>query len=283
MTAGRPPRRHVAGYDGRIAVLGTRHGKEHVIGPALAAVGLSVVVEPLDTDQFGTFTGEIERLADPITTCGAKARAAMAAAGSPLGLASEGSFYPHPDAFGVTVDAETLVLVDDDNGLVIVETVTSLDTPASRITVHPGEDLSSFLASIGFPAQAVIVRPLSGPPVVKGITDVDLLAAAVTAAAAHDGSAVVETDLRAHQSPARRLVIAAAARRLASRLTTHCASCQTPGFGRRTLVPGLPCADCSTPTREIRCTRLACVACDHVEEIATAGFAAPRWCPFCNP
>lgn len=264
-------------------MLGTRHEKEHVIGPALAAVGLRIVVEPLDTDLFGTFTGEIERLSDPITTCTAKARAAMAAAGSSLGLASEGSFYPHPDSFAVTVDAETLVLVDDDNALVIIETVTSLDTPASRITVHPGQDLSSFLARSGFPAQAMIVRPPSGPPVVKGIVDVDLLAAAVTAAAAIDGSAVVETDLRAHQSPARRLVIASAARRLARRLATHCTSCQAPGFGRRTLVPGLPCADCSTPTREIYCARLACVACDHVEEIATAGLAAPRWCPFCNP
>lgn len=169
----------MSGYGGRVAVLGTQHGREDVIAPALAAVGLRVVVEPLDTDRFGTFTGDIERLADPITTCEAKARAAMAAAGWPLGLASEGSFFPHPDAFGVTVNAETLVLVDDDDGRVVVETVTSLDTPASRTTVRPGEDLSSFLARIGFPAQAVIVRPPSGPPVAKGITDVDLLAAAV--------------------------------------------------------------------------------------------------------
>ena len=45
---------------GRRAVLATMHGKEEVIVPALAPLGLALSVCPgLDTDRFGTFSGEV--------------------------------------------------------------------------------------------------------------------------------------------------------------------------------------------------------------------------------
>ena len=46
------------------------HGKEHVMRP-LIKLYLDLEVESeiaINTDEFGTFTGEVERLADPITT-----------------------------------------------------------------------------------------------------------------------------------------------------------------------------------------------------------------------
>ena len=50
-------------YAGRSAVLATMHRKEEAIVPALqSTVGLLVAPAPgLDTDQLGTFTGEISR------------------------------------------------------------------------------------------------------------------------------------------------------------------------------------------------------------------------------
>lgn len=84
-------------WAGRQAVIGTMHGKEAVIGPRLSALGLtSLVPENFDTDRFGTFTGEVKRVGTQLEAARQKARAAMAATGAPIGVASEGSFGPHP-------------------------------------------------------------------------------------------------------------------------------------------------------------------------------------------
>jgi len=42
--------------------LGTMHGKAAAIAPPLARLGIALVVpEGLDTNRFGTFTGEVPR------------------------------------------------------------------------------------------------------------------------------------------------------------------------------------------------------------------------------
>lgn len=54
-------------YNSRL-VIATMHGKEQVIAPLLQeSIGVQIVkAVDLDTDQFGTFTGEIERDVDPV-------------------------------------------------------------------------------------------------------------------------------------------------------------------------------------------------------------------------
>ena len=41
--------------------LGTMHGKEAVIAPPLAALGVTVVLAEVETDRFGTFSGDVPR------------------------------------------------------------------------------------------------------------------------------------------------------------------------------------------------------------------------------
>ena len=66
-------------FDGRKLVIATKHKKENVIAPLLEQY-LSVkciVPEDFDTDELGTFTGEIERKDDALSTVRQKCLLAM--------------------------------------------------------------------------------------------------------------------------------------------------------------------------------------------------------------
>ena len=288
MTApGRSDRPPEPPYQGRIAALTTRHGKESLIGPALAPCGLEVIVADVDTDAFGTFTGEVPRRGDPVQVATRKARAAMTAAGTDAGLASEGSFGPHPAAPFLTADLEFVVLVDDRHGITVAEQAVSFDTAAAAITLRPGEDAGRFCARVGFPGQALICRPGDGARdhITKAITSPGALRAAIDLAARRslDGTAIVETDLRAHLCPTRRPVISQAARRLAERLGRICPGCARPGYGALRPEPGLPCGQCGLPSQAPAATITWCPACGYQQREPVTGTADPGCCEFCNP
>ena len=278
-------------YAGRVGYLATKHGKQAQIAPALATVGLTVRSVAVDTDAFGTFSGDVPRRGSPLEVVERKARAAMAATGHEIGLASEGSFGPHPGATWLTVDEELVALVDDGLDLVLVEREVSLETAAAATRVAPGDDLSQFCRSVGFPAQALVVRPADGPPgeaITKGITGEGPLARAVRSAAAAsvDARALVETDLRAHLCPSRRAVIERAAARLAERLGRRCRRCSSPGWGLLRSVTGLPCERCGGPSELARAEVDGCTRCDHSVErpvVPPTARAPAAECHWCNP
>ena len=87
----------------------------------------------LDTDQLGTFSGEIERIAPPLETAIQKARLGMKETGLLLGIASEGSVGPDPIVPFIHSNTEHLVLVDDEIGIVISETYRSFEITATTI------------------------------------------------------------------------------------------------------------------------------------------------------
>ena len=62
-------------YKNQLAILTTKHEKLPLIAPAmLAVVGLEVTDINLDTDQLGTFSGELPRTASPLETAITKAK-----------------------------------------------------------------------------------------------------------------------------------------------------------------------------------------------------------------
>ena len=278
-------------YTGRVGVLATKHDKLPLIAPPLAdAVGLRVDAVAVDTDSLGTFTGDIPRQAPALDTAIAKARLGMSAAGRTLGLASEGSIGPDPAMPFVNADREIVVLVDDDNGIVVWESHSSWDTIAASTSASPGEDIAPFLSTADFPNHQLIVRPNSGAlqPIYKGISSMDTLTAAVgeCGAAATDGMARVETDMRAHACPSRRAVIAAAAERLATRIAARCPSCRAPGWGRVDVVLGVPCSLCGTEVARPRAEIDGCPACEHRRDrplVSAEARADPGECSYCNP
>jgi hypothetical protein len=108
-------------FEGRSAVLLTKHGKEQVIKPTLEkAVGVHVIIETgFNIDRFGTFTREIERPGSQLDTARLKAKKGMELTGLDIGLASEGSFGPHPVMPWVPWNVEIVLLVDQKEKLEI--------------------------------------------------------------------------------------------------------------------------------------------------------------------
>ncbi len=106
----------------RKLLIATKHQKESVIAPILEKeLGVICFVdETFDTDTLGTFTGEIERELDPISTAREKCLRAMKVNNCNLGIASEGSFGPHPSIFFVTADDEFLIFIDKLNNIEVV-------------------------------------------------------------------------------------------------------------------------------------------------------------------
>lgn len=280
-------------YHGRAAALATKHHKEQVIGPVLqTTVGLTVFVpDDLDTDCLGTFSGEVERRGTPNEVALRKARLGMAATGLALGLASEGSFGPHPQIPFVAVDHELLAFVDDEIGIEVVEQILSPQTNFAHQAAKTVEDLTEFLTRVDFPSHALIVRPHSGwqPGLLfKGITTVDELRVAVQrcADASGDRLAHVETDMRAHCNPTRQQVLRELALRLGRRLAARCPQCGAPGWGMVDVVRGLPCEWCGGETDLVLREIQGCARCHHRESAPRSDgrhVAAPDYCTWCNP
>ena len=271
-------------YRGRVVAVGTQHGKQHQFAPPFHRVlGAELVTPAVDTDRFGTFTGEVARTGAPADAARAKARLAMSATGLPYGLASEASYGPLPG--GWLGHEEILLFCDDVAGIEIIEGHRTNSVPGVAHPVSGFDDVPTSLRD-GLPGQALVVRPRGAVgAITKGITGSDALRSAITAAisASLDGVALVEPDLRAHHNPRRRLIRANLAETMAGRLATPCPSCSAPGFGRVDAEPGLPCRACGTPTSLRHSEIHACAVCTHRESRPVRGAADPADCPVCNP
>ena len=151
-------------YAGRKAVLATMHHKQIAIAPALLAIA-GLKVEPaagIDTDLFGTFSGEIPRNGTMREVAIRKAQLGMSLSGRSIGLASEGTFGPHPSLPFLAAGIELMAFVDDERKIVVTESFVAQHTNFDHLIVDPGEDLGPFLHRVGFPSHALIVRPNDG-------------------------------------------------------------------------------------------------------------------------
>ena len=280
----------------RSIALATRHGKQRVLArPLRLGLGLDLKLAcEVDTDQFGSFCGAQARRLDAVATAQRKAEAAMDALGLDLGIASEGSFGPHPSVPMLAAGIECLVLVDRSCARVVVEQAISLRTNYSAMAVGPGIAIQGWLKQVGFPAHAVMVRPhqRAGEPVVpwlaKGVSQGGALAALVkrAAAASSVGQAWLETDMRAHCNPTRMASIRQLAFRLVRRLRQPCPVCTAPGFGLVETTPGLPCSTCGLATRWVMRQVWGCDVCGHRDLRARPDglqVADPMYCDYCNP
>jgi hypothetical protein len=219
-------------YSGKRIVLATMHDKDQAIAPAFSELlGAEVVVPPdLDTDELGTFSGEVPRRGTMGEVAEAKARLGMSSAGLAAGLASEGSFGPHPASPFVSAGMELLVFVDDELDLTVSESLVDTSPCFDQLVVASEEKLAVFLERVAFPEHALIVVPnegVSAGAISKGIRDRDALSDAIARAqsASSDGRARVETDMRAHMNPTRMATLGRLAEQLARRIASNCPAC----------------------------------------------------------
>ncbi|CAN5902242.1 hypothetical protein BH11VER1_BH11VER1_11920 [soil metagenome] len=278
-------------YQGRIASLATKHGKDKAIArPLRHALGLQVLVpQDCDTDLLGTFSGEVARLGSALEVCERKARMGMALTGLSVGIANEGSFGPHPYFLIIPVGLEVMTFVDDELGLVITESLFSKRTNYNHREASDIDEIEQWLSIVRFPSHALVVRPKSAPidrALTKGVVTKDELAKAIKWASVNstDGTAWIETDMRAHFNPTRMTSIRQLAFRLARRLATQCPTCNAPGWGQTDVVKGLPCEECDAPTTLTLFRVFSCSKCIHREEKRSLEvYADPQFCPYCNP
>jgi hypothetical protein len=281
-------------YDETVAVLASMHGKERVIGPLLHR-GLGLVVRPaigLDTDRFGTFSRDIERRLSPLAAARAKIEAAFAGApDAQVGIASEGSFGPHPVVPFLPFGRELVLLIDRWTGFELTGHEATPKTNFGHAVVRTVAEATEFAAHAGFPDHGVIVagcideEPAPSLALQKDIADHSALEAAVRRVVAICGAAWVETDMRANRNPLRMMAIERATRDLVRRFLSRCPACAGRGFDVSGHEPGLPCADCGEPTGVTRCEILLCEVCGYREErpVGLSHLADPSQCSQCNP
>ena len=274
----------------RHLIIATNHGKEQVISPLLASrlrVRCSGA-ESLNTDQFGTFSGEIERLTDPLTAARNKCEAAMDMENVDLAIASEGSFGNHPTLFFVPANEELLLLTDRKNNVEFSARELFTETNYASEWVTTEEELLLFSEKALFPSHGLILRTSesSTEHLVKGIVSPEELLHHFKLLKAHRSDILVQTDMRAHLNPTRMNNIRRVTEKLVERLNTPCVECGAPGFGVVRSVPGLPSEMCRVPTPSTHYHAYGCVVCPHTEKRYypyDKQVESATYCNYCNP
>ena len=272
-------------FGGRNLVIATKHHKESVIAPLLAS---SFEVTPLvpgnfDTDQFGTFSGEIERTASAFETARLKIKKALAMTGESLGVASEGSFGPHPQIGFIPAGEEIVMLVDTINGIEISASKISTSTNYAQQQCTLWEQVRKFAIDAGFPSHGLILK--NGGAVLKGITSWADLEKGYHQLKQEFSPISVETDMRAMYNPTRMKSIKKATELLIEKINSACPCCGFPGFSVVDRTAGLPCNGCGRPSQFSLKHLYQCQHCRHKEEkLFPEGPASdPMYCDYCNP
>lgn len=274
-------------YEGKLAVITTKHEKGRLVQPAFSAL-LNMAIQEIDfdTDTLGTFSGEVERVGTQLETAIKKARLGMSLSGNPYGIASEGSVGPDPHFIFISANIETMVFIDDTLGIEVIESYKSNDIVAA-ITSTEKDNLTDFLLRADFPNHALIVKANKGQGVVKGIRDLNLLHTAIKEVKERslDGEAIIESDFRAMSSPSRQKNISTLALKLANRLTQSCPDCSLPGWGLKTYSRGVECSGCGEISpNAVRQELLGCVKCEYTALGTVINSTLdPSQCMACNP
>ncbi|MBX9887933.1 MAG: hypothetical protein K2Y30_08380 [Flavobacteriaceae bacterium] len=277
-------------FANRKLFIATKHQKEAVILP-LIEKNLGVVcftMDDFETDNLGTFSGEILRKYDPLTTIRAKCDQGRLHSNCDLVIANEGSFGGHPSLLFAHADDELVMLKDYRNNLEIVSRELSLNTNLNAEQINNEQQLLAFAQQIQFPSHAIILKDKAKNPrqIYKGIQSEVLLLQKYRQLKTNYGQAYAETDMRAIYNPTRMNVIATAVEKLIEKINKKCPRCCIPGFDVVRVNAGLPCGSCGLPTRSIL---------SHINECTTCGYTQeefypkqkrtedPTYCDYCNP
>lgn len=277
-------------FEGRRLIIATKHQKEKVMAPILEKeLGLKCFTDAtFDTDTLGTFSGEIERKLDPLATARKKCLLAMELNNCDLGIASEGSFGPHPSLYFVSADDELLIFIDKKNNLEIIVRELSTETNFDAKEIENEKALLDFAKSAKFPSHGLILRKSKSDNgnIIKGITELSKLKEAYDFLNQKVQRVYAETDMRAMYNPSRMEVIKKACEKLVEKINSCCPKCQSPGFGITDSKKGLPCGLCGLPSSSTLSYIYHCEHCDFSKEEMyphQKKSEDPMYCDHCNP
>lgn len=277
-------------FDGRTIVIATMHEKEKVMTPPLKAVFnvKCITIPDLNTDAFGTFCGEVERENTPLETVRLKAFKALEWSNESLGIASEGSFGPHPSNPFSSANEELIILVDTKNNLEIVGRYLTLHTNFSHREIKNFKVLELFKKAIGYPEHGIILKITDSnhkKTIYKDFVSSNHLDSIVHTALEAGQNVQAETDMRAMRNPTRMLAIEQATVDLVKNMKSVCPKCKAPGFMVQKVLQGLPCKLCQSPTTAVKADVYGCKRCNYSLVKTREGeiFEDPAYCDFCNP
>ncbi len=277
-------------YAGLAVYFGTKHEKEKALQGPLGKLSLKCTVVSIDTDQFGTFSGEIERVGTIKDTLRKKIQAVFERIPEArLALASEGSFGPHPSIPFIGSDHEALLLTDRELGIEIYAEEVSMKTNQSEVEFGPRDDLEAFLEKVNYPSHAIIVQPKGNNKIVfKGLNTRHGLGQAIIDAfmASPEAKVILSSDMRACFNPTRMKVIEKAGDKLVEKLLSLCPQCQIPGFAITKGLGALPCSECGVSSHVPSHVLWGCVKCVFTEERARPDGKTEieaKDCEQCNP
>lgn len=275
-------------YADQIVLLASKHNKEHAIEPVFRQMlACNVCVDDIDTDQFGTFTGEVPRSLSAYQTCILKATYAANEKKYALAIASEGSFGAHPSNPFIPHAHEIMVFVDLEKNWVISEQLITPNTNYKMMTINKDTRLDSFLTSALFPSHALTLQSGDRRVVIaKAINDHHQLQASLSDGFKQYHELFIATDMRAMMNPTRMQTLGTLAETLAIRIKRLCRGCGIPGFGFKSVSGHLPCSLCRDNTKMYQYEEWGCIQCDYQEQRPrTDGLVIgdPTHCDYCNP
>ena len=277
-------------FKGRRLLIATMHQKQQVIKPLMEQkIGVKCFVpKDFNTDLYGMFSGEVPRELSAMDTVRKKCLEAMEREHCNLGIASEGSFGPHPSLYFANVNEEILILIDLKNNLEIVHIEWSLDTNFNGKYITNEAELMEFAQQVKFPSHGIILKKSKAAQkdIIKGIVQQEELLRCYNQIMISHKKAYVETDMRAMYNPTRMKVIETATENLIAKINSCCPLCKHPGFDVSKVVRGLKCSQCYQPTKSILSHIYQCKGCNYKEERLfpkNKKTEDPGFCDFCNP
>lgn len=295
-------------YKNTAVAIVSKHSKEKAIAkPLRVATGCDILAySDFDTDELGTFTGEIERAGSPEETVRAKAEKGLDDARLRLGpdinvaIATEGSFGPHPQMPIIPGHHEIIYLVDRLRNFSLKEDYLAFETNYCYGYAETIEEVEKLASRCRFPSHGIVIagavkpeRALDKPVLIKsltfkGITEhKQLISLFDRCRKSSDATHVwLESDMRAHMNPTRMRNIRRTAIKLARRLASRCPECSAVGFGQTGKEAGLLCANCRRPTMVVGWYINSCWNCEHsirISKYESDYRADPTYCDYCNP
>ncbi len=277
-------------FRNRTAIIATMHGKEEIIAPFFED-GFEIkckVPKGFNTDQFGTFSGEIERVKNPLETVRAKALAVLLKTNETIAIASEGSFGPHPESPFITGNEELVLFIDIENDFEIIGRHFTEKTNFNHKKIENLNDLKEFANCVGFPGHGIILKSSDSTrpeKIFKDFKSFISLENQVVQLLKEGKTITAETDMRAKNNPTRMEAIGCATKNLIKVINSLCPECNAPGFAIIEAIRGLRCELCNLPTKGVKSYTYSCKKCgfDCQREKDGVTFQNPTFCDFCNP
>lgn len=276
-------------FKNRSLAIISKHQKERVLAPLFEGeIRANVFVgDGFDTDSFGTFSGKVTREKNPLETLKKKCRAGLDWFGIDMGVASEGSFGPHPFIPFITANEEWIIFMDTQHNIEIIERSISTETNFNRAKIEHLGELFAFVKTAGFPEHGIILKDAEEHASLyfEDILSYEELIQAYYKLKQQSTSIFAETDMRAHRNPTRMKHIEKVGKQLIESLLSTCPKCEYPGFKIQHIINGLPCKSCGKPTRKALEFQKICNSCAHInaERFPQGTTADPAYCDYCNP